>query len=379
MNARASVFRSHLDTGSLRRAGCFLALAVLTAGTLVSLRAAEVETQPLAAEDEAPGAGPAGAWGSAAHRLILDEAVDRLPEPLRGLFATPTRRNRLREAVAAPPADPFFRIDALTDEPHPFKDFPRSRAEAEAAFGAEAVEAAGTAPWSAAETLDRLGDALADGRTDDVFASAGALARSAIGLHMPFHTTVNSDGGRTGNHGVARAVGVGLLRRYGDFYAAEIRKGRRPVRYLSKPKDHLAGWAIAAHGRIGPVLEADAVARKKATYNPAQHPEDLADLDAVAARPYYEALKRDLERRGSPEAAALRDAAAHLPDLIYTAWVRAGKPPSLRAAAAEGGKPDAAPPYWLLVLAAVSLAILLWPRRRQGAGGGEQDGGPGDS
>jgi len=320
-------------------------------------------------------ADPLPAWGEAAHRLILDEAVARLPEPLRGLLESEAHRERLREAAAAPPppdepadrADPVFRIDALTDEPHPFKDFPRRRSEAEAAFGAEAVAAAGTAPWSAAEAIDRLADALAGGRTDDAFAAAGALVRAAVGLHMPFHVTENADGSLTGNHGVARAVGVGLVRRYGDFYADEIRRDRRPVRYLREPTDDLFDWVIVAYGRIAPILEADTVARAKATYNPAQHPEDLAVPDAAAARPYYEALERELARRGSPEAAALRDAAAHLADLLYTAWVRAGKPLSLHAAVAEGGEPDTSSPYWLLVLALGMLAILLWPRRRPGA------------
>ncbi|MEA3366846.1 MAG: hypothetical protein U9R68_01885, partial [Planctomycetota bacterium] len=138
-------------------------------------------------------------------------------------------------------------------------------------------------------------------------------------------------------------------------------------------------WLIAAHGRIGPILEADAVARKQAKYNPAQHPEDLDDLDAARARPYYETLKQELARRGSPEAAALCDAAAHLADLLYTAWVRAGKPLSLRAAADAGRKPAPAPPYWLLGLAVGTLILLLWPRRRPDTGAEKKDPGQGSS
>jgi hypothetical protein len=286
------------------------------------------------------------AWGEAARTLILDEALARLPEPLRGLLDTPTHRERLREAVLTEAA---------------------ANASEQAPGNTGGQAASATPREEAAAALEPLATALADGGPDAVFAAAGDLARSAIDFHMPFSHTENSDGALTGNHGVDRAVGVGLVRRYGDVYAEAIRKNRRPVRYLAEPTDRLADWVRAAGERVSPILEADTVARREATYNPAQHPEDLADLDAAAARPYYETLKRELERRGAPEAAALRDAAAHLADLVYTAWVRAAKPLSLHAAARRETD-DGSSPYWLLVPAAGMLFILLWPRHRRGAG-----------
>ncbi len=220
---------------------------------------------------------------------------------------------------------------------------------------------------AAAEALEALSAALSGEGADAVFTAAADLARAAVALHWPCHETENSDGARTGNHGVARAVGVGLIARYEDIYTEAIRRGRRPARYLREPADRLADWAAEAHERIAPILEADTVARNEATYNPAQHPEDLAALDAAAARPYYEALKRELDRRDSPEAAALRDAAAHLADLVYTAWVQAGKPLALRTAAEAPAAGDTSSPYWLLALAVGMLVILLWPRRRPDA------------
>jgi len=332
MNARAFPVRPRHRTGSLRRAVCVLTLVAMAATSLAA-PAPQGDGSQRPAISEANGreavtdAGPASPWDEAARRLILDEAVDRLPEPLRGLFATPTHRERLREAVAAP-----------------------ARPAAETA-----------------EAVETLADALAGGGPDAVFAAAARLARPAIALHLPLAAVEDSEALRTGHHGVAGAVGVGLIARYGDFYANAIREGRRPVRYLDAPADALATWTAAARERVAPILEADAVARREATYNPAQHPEDLTALDAAAARAYYEALRRELGRRGSPEAAALRDAAAHLSDLVYTAWVRAGKPLSLQAADAASTTDDRTSPYWLLVLAAVTLAVLLWPRRRAGA------------
>ncbi len=369
MNAHKPAYRVGPRNGSHQRAVGFLALL-----------AALASAAPRAAL----------AWSDRGHRLITEEAVRRLPEPLRGLLGTEAHLERLRRACVAPgrrapqasehqPPQEIhrhvFRIDAITDEPYPFKTFPRKRAEAEARFGAETFLEHGTAPWAAADAMERLADALAAGCAEEAFTAAGDLAHYAADLHMPLHTTRNRDGQRTGNHGIYKALTVGLVHRYPEFYEKAVRKGRQMVRYLDAPTDRLFDWLIAAHGRVKPILEADSAARKKTTYNPAQHPEDLTDPDATRARPYYKTLKGELGRRGSPEAAARRDAAAHLADLVYTAWVRAGKPLSLQAAAPAEQGPSTVP-YWLLAPAIAMVILLLLPRRRPDTRGGK-DSGPG--
>jgi len=370
MNAHEPTYRDGPCNGSHRRAVGFLAL-------LAALAAATPRT--------------ALAWTDRGHILITEEAVRRLPEPLLGLLAAKTHLDRLRRACVAPgnrarqdsehdrPQETprhVFRIDAITDEAYPFEHFPRKRAEAETRFGAETFKENGAAPWAAAAALDRLADALAAGHTEEAFAAAGDLAHYAADLHMPLHTTRNHDGQLTGNHGIYKALEVGLVHRYPEFYEKELRKGRRVVRYLDAPTDRLFDWLITAHGRVKPILEADSVARRKTTYNPAQHPEDLDNPDSTRARAYYKTLKDELARRGSPEAAARRDAAAHLADLYYTAWVRAGKPLSLQAATpAKKETPTA--PYWLLAPAIALVILLLWPRRQRGASGGSDNAPPG--
>ncbi|KPJ76108.1 MAG: hypothetical protein AMS14_02555, partial [Planctomycetes bacterium DG_20] len=276
--------------------------------------------------------GPAFGWSRTGHVLITEEAVERLPEPLRGRFARESALQRLKEASIAPddwarkesdhyrPDERprhFLNIDALTDGP--LKDFPRDRAKAAEQFGAEALAQHGSVPWAAADALSRLTDALTAGRNAAVFHEAGMLAHYAADLHMPLHTTANYDGQQTGNHGVHKAVEVGLVARYEDFYRGELRGGRRQEAFLDDPQADLFDWLGVAHGRVAPILEADSVARHRTRYNPAQHPEDLDDVTSKRARPYYESLRQELRRRGSPEAAAMRDAAAHLADRLFTA------------------------------------------------------------
>jgi len=324
-------------------------------------------------------AAPSFGWSRTGYFMITEEAVERLPEPFRGWFADPAALARLKQASAAPddwsskgsdhyrPDERprhFLNIDALTDEPYPFKDFPRDRAKAEERFGAEALATHGSAPWAAADALSRLTDALTAGRTPAVFCEAGSLAHYAADLHQPLHTTANHDGRQTGNHGIHKALEVGLLARFEDFYAGELRRHRRQETFLDDPPDALFDWLIAAHARVGPILEADSVARHRTRYNPAQHPEDTDDVTSKRARPYYESLRQELTRRGSPEAAAMRDAAAHLADLLYTAWVRAGKPPQHAPSPQPQDERQPVTQYLIIGAAVAMLLSLLWPRRR---------------
>jgi len=328
---------------------------------------------------------PALGWSDRGHHLITEEAVGRLPEPLRGLLAAGTALERLKQASAAPdtwrkresphyrPDEKprhFFDIDAMTDESYPFAGFPRDRADAEKRFGPQVFQEHGSAPWAAADALGRLTDAMATGRTADIFHDAGEMAHYAADLHMPFHTTKNYDGKLTGNHGIHKTLEIGLVHRRLDFYKAEMAKARREVTFVDDARDRLFDWLIEAHSRVKPILEADTAARREAKYNPAQHPEDADDLASARARPYYDALKRELAARGSPEAVAMRDAAAHLADLLYTAWVRAGKPLTLSAAPLAAPRKQSRVEYLLIGAAVVIFLLMLLPRRRPARPGG---------
>jgi len=335
---------------------------------------------------------PALAWGDKGHLLITEEAVQRLPQPLRGMLVdggnlrvlkdrslAPDRRvAALKESVKAGKAKDdelqaertkhFFDIDAITTEPPPFKDFPRDRAAAEKKFGAAALEKFGSVPWVAADAFASLVAALKNGRTDAIFDAAGDLSHFTADLHQPLHITKNYNGQLTGNAGIHEMLEIGLVNRYLDFYAAEARKDRQELIYMDNVQDPIFDWLVEAHGRVAPILEADTAARKKTGYAPPEKKEDyekeLDDLGSARAKPYYAAFKAELEARGSPEAAAMRDSAAHLARLYYSAWVQAGKPLSLAAPApVEKAAEKQEFPLWLMVLALMMLAMLFIPRR----------------
>jgi hypothetical protein len=331
-------------------------------------------------------AAPVLGWGDETHESVAGEAVLRLPQPLAGLFtgdalqrlknaaiAPDARRERLKKAASPEYEEEnvrhFFDLDAVTTEPYPFARFPRDRQAAEKEFGAAAFEKHGQAPWAAADALDALAKAFKGGPADDLFRAAGDLAHYAADLHVPLHVTKNYNGQLTGNKGIHLMLEIGLVKRYPDFYAAEIAKDRREPVYVADPPEKLFEWLVQAYARAAPILAADTAARKATGYQP---PEDrdafskeLHNVASEESRPYYAALKKELEARGSPEAAAMRDAAAHVADLFYTAWVNADKPAGLAAAPAAPAAPEErSGSYWAVLLVGMAAILLLFRPRR---------------
>jgi hypothetical protein len=325
---------------------------------------------------------PAQAWDDQTHQQIAAEAVARLPEPLQGLFSGEALK-RLQAGVLEPDqrtaklkeekspqyqverVKHFFDIDAITSEPYPFKDFPRDRKAAEAKFGAKAFEESGTVPWTTEDALAALTDALKRQDPDAVFRAAGDLAHYAADLHQPLHVTKNYDGQLTGQKGVHARLEIGLQKRYTAFYAEEIKKDRTEPVYLTDPEGSLFDWLIKAGSRAPDILAADTAARQATGFVPLLDSEEAKkeadDVDSPRAKPYYAAFKKEMESRGSPEAVAMREAAAHLADLYYTAWTNSGKPISLTAAPAQQKEVTWT---WLLPMIAVVVVLLLLPRRQ---------------
>jgi hypothetical protein len=160
------------------------------------------------------------------------------------------------------------------------------------------------------------------------------------------------------------------------FYRQAVREGRGVMQYLVDVDGPVMGWIIEANGRAPAVLAAEMAARRATRFDPSQDaganvdpdtgrklPGHLDRVDHPEAAAYYARLKEELEARGSPEAAALRDAAEHTAWLLYKAWVDAGKPLALQPPPEE---PEAAPDlttFYLVLVAAAVLAILVRLRR----------------
>jgi len=342
------------------------------------------------------GAPQALGWSEQSHALITEEAVRRLPEPFRGLFSEPDDLKKLQTASTAPDerrkkdsplysaaemgSKHFFDIDAITKEAYPYKDFPRRLDLIEKQFDSKLLDDKGRAPWAIRGALHDLTTAFVGGRTEEVFRAAGDLAHYAADIHMPFHTTDNYDGQLSGNSGIHKALEIGLAHRYKDAFAAELQKDRREALYLDAVEPALIEWIIRANGRVPLCLEADTEARRRSNYSPKEfekpkvdsagkaiEPSDLDDLASERAKPYYTALKEELDKRGNPMEIQMREAAAHVAQLLYTAWTDAGKPVSLSAPAAKPAETQF--PTWLVAVGFLIMLLAILPRRRPAAKG----------
>src|SRR5690348_10099336 len=102
---------------------------------------------------------PAAAWGSAAHRFIMDQAIDRLPPELKPFFDH-FRRDLVVRAIdpdlwrsAGWEDDPNHFLDFGVPEfgPYPFAALPREYGAAIEKFGMMTLKRYGLLPWREAE------------------------------------------------------------------------------------------------------------------------------------------------------------------------------------------------------------------------------------
>jgi hypothetical protein len=272
----------------------------------------------LAATALAPRRAPA--WGLAGHRMVAQQAIEILPEPLRAAFRG--RAEQISDWAVEP--DTVLRdrdgrkevvkhfLDLDLYGPPPFAALPRSYRAAVARFGAEVVRERGTVPWTIDETHARLVREL---RARDWMR---ALRTAAYGGHyvadatMPLHAVSDYDGRASGSPGIHKAVEHDLV----DAHLARfVRRVRRAV-HPARPLDYAPGRAfevlIESYAAVPDLLDADHRARR---------------LGEVGSPAYAEALDR---AAGSLLAQRLTRAVQLLGAYWLSAWEEAGRPPPPR-------------------------------------------------
>lgn len=262
---------------------------------------------------------PAQAWGSEAHKFIMDRAIALLPDAVRPLF------ERNRAMVVERSIDPdTWRTAGFTEEDknhfldldwegygkYPFAGLPRDYTAAIAKFGRERIEDNGTVPWRAEELHGNLRRAFESyqrrgpfGRFD-ILLFAAALAHYVSDAHVPFHAVVNYDGQLTGQHGVHARFESTLFDRYRD----QLVMAPPRVAPIRAPRDFIFDKIIEGTQLVPPILK--------------------SDLDAIGARDVYDdayyaaffkANRAVLERR-------LNESIAGVAAMIAGAWEAADRP-----------------------------------------------------
>jgi hypothetical protein len=261
---------------------------------------------------------PAQAWGFAAHRFIMDRAIDLLPPALRPLFEK--NRAMVVERAIDPdtwrsagfdsePPNHFVDLDWEGYGKYPFRDLPRDYTDAVEKFGAARVKEMGTLPWRAEEfhgNLRRAFERYAGnpyGPFDILFFSA-TLGHYVADAHVPFHAVWNYDGQLTNQHGIHGRFETLLFERYRD----RLTMAPAPIKPIADVRTFIFDRLLEGTQLVPGVLEADRVAVGS---------RDVYDDAYFEA--FFAANKSILERRLNESISAVASA-------IVGAWEAAGKP-----------------------------------------------------
>jgi hypothetical protein len=249
-------------------------------------------------------------WGENAERIILDKAVDTLPDEMLPFFQA--NRSFLMQHVTDPleseartPAEqPKGFIDLDHYGPFPFTTLPRTYTAAVAKYGRRQLESRGVLPWQIGLYSKKLTDAFRAHNWDDARTSAALLAHYVAAAHDPFKSTLNNDGTLTGQPGVNERFGNGLLDRYQRFFFLKPNEAA----FIRDPTDHAFEMSLSAHSWLENILLADRRSREGLTgYTGEYYDRFYAQAGAVLIR-------------------QLSDASTDLGSYWMTAWINAGRP-----------------------------------------------------
>jgi hypothetical protein len=249
-------------------------------------------------------------WGMSANRIIVNAAVNTLPDELKPYFEA--HREFLvqhvtdpEDAAAKNPAElqnQFIRLDHYGD--FPFTKLPRQYKEAESKFGKRSLDANGLLPWQIGVYSARLTAAFHDHNWEQVNLDAAFLANYVSDAHDPFNTTMNFDGHLSGQTGVQDRFGKRLVNRYSLFFYLHP----NPAVFISDPTDRGFEMCFTAHSWLEIVLLSDRRAIK-----------GLKDYNDE----YYD---RFYGQAGAVLVRQISDAATDVGSYWLTAWENAGRP-----------------------------------------------------
>ncbi len=239
-----------------------------------------------------------------AHRVVVKEAIDVLPKPLKGFYEDH------REEMPSQGLEPTFPergperrflVDKLM--PFPFKELPRSEAALKSKFGEEA-ESIGRLPWLIHESYDRLLEAYRAGDKARILAESDELGGLLVDLNSPLNLTRNFDGQETAQHGLWLRVTERLPQAMGG----DLKLSADAANFLDKPKEYVFSVMLESYVWVDNILYLDALARR-------------------GKQGYSAFFFDDFARRAGP---ILRERLSHAAEdagsYWYTAWTEAGRP-----------------------------------------------------
>jgi hypothetical protein len=247
---------------------------------------------------------PAAAWSTSVHQAVTREAIDSLPKPLKGFYeAHQLEMASLGPEAELPPegVERRFAVDRL--KPFPFAEVPRTEAAFKEQFGDPGRDA-GRLPWLILEAQDRLVEAFKSGDKARILAESELISGLVADLHNPLALSDNSDGQKTGQHGLWVRFTVKLP----DAMGGKFKLDSDAAHLVEDPRGFVFSMVNATYVWLDNLLYLEELAKRgKGGYTEI----------------YFDDLS---ERVGPLLRARLSEAAGHAGSYWYTAWTAAGRP-----------------------------------------------------
>jgi hypothetical protein len=249
-------------------------------------------------------------WSTNGDKLIVNKAVDVLPDEIRSYFES--NRGYLMQHVndpyeAARKTPTLARESYIRFEhygPFPFSALPRVYKAAVEKYSKRSLDTYGLLPWSVGLYSQKLTEAMRAKNWDEARDDAATLAYYVAEAHDPFNTTTNYDGHLSGQPGVDDRFEISLIDRYSQFFYV------RPDQavYIHDATDHAFEMCLDAHALLETILLTDRRARQ-----------GLSDYTDE----YYD---RFYSQAGAVLVRQISDASTDVASYWMTAWINAGKP-----------------------------------------------------
>lgn len=249
-------------------------------------------------------------WGDNADRLIVNKAVDTLPDEMRPFFEANRQFlvqhvNDPDDSAAKNPAElknMFIQLDHYGQ--FPFTTLPRDYNAAVSKYTKHKLETYGLLPWQIGLLSKRLTDAFREHNWVEAKLLAASLAHFVACAHDPFNTTTNSEGKASGQPGVNARFDTGLVDRYQLFFFVRPNEAV----FIHDPTDHAFDMVLSSHAWLENILLADRRAHEGLTkYSDEYYDRFYAQAGAILVR-------------------QMSDASTDLGSYWMTAWINGGRP-----------------------------------------------------
>jgi len=250
-------------------------------------------------------------WGNSGHRKISGNAALSFNDEMTDFHAwVQALVDHASDADIRKQWDPdegprhYIDID-LYDEFIIHGKIPQDLAEAIAIHGHAFVYDAGVLPWATLKTYDSLVSCFQRLDWDNALLYAADLGHYVADGHMPLHITANYDGQYTGNNGIHSRYESSMI----NTYQTQIIYEGHEISAIPDVSQYIFDYLYVNYTFLDSVLAADDYAKS---------------INGNTSSTEYKAA---LWQKTRGFTIRLFEQASHtLTELIYTAWIEAGKP-----------------------------------------------------